>query len=98
MRKQRRSLRLEFPLLRGALLMLTAGLAIAAPLTAQRLERPTLAIAGYVIDAELDTATHHLAAKALVSFTAPESAEVVNFGFHPALKVTKITDETGKLL
>jgi tetratricopeptide (TPR) repeat protein len=78
--------------------MLAAGLAIAAPLTAQRLERPILAITGYAIDAELDTATHHLAAKAEVSFTAPENAAVVNFGFHPALKVTKITDETGKLL
>jgi tetratricopeptide (TPR) repeat protein len=78
--------------------MLTAWLAIAGPLTAQRAERPTLAIAGYVIDAELDTATHHLAAKAVVSFSAPENAEVVSFGFHPALKVTRITDETGKLL
>ena len=43
-------------------------------------------------------ATHHLAAKAVVSFTAPPNLEVVNFGFHPALKVTKITDESGKLL
>jgi len=33
-----------------------------------------------------------------VSFTAPENAELVSFGFHPALKVTKITDEAGKLL
>ncbi len=30
--------------------------------------------------------------------TAPANLEVVNFGFHPALKVTKITDEGGKLL
>jgi hypothetical protein len=38
-------------------------------------ERPALAISGYVIDAELDPATHHLAAKAVVTFTAPETAE-----------------------
>jgi tetratricopeptide (TPR) repeat protein len=78
--------------------MLIAGLAIAAPLFAQRAERPALAIAGYQIDAELDPAAHHLAAKAVVTFTAPVSTEVVSFGFHPALKVTKISDESGKLL
>jgi len=70
----------------------------ALPLAAQRPERPTLVISGYVIDAEIDTATHHLAAKAVVSFTAPENAEQVSFGFHPALKVTKISDEAGTLL
>ena len=79
----------------GALL---AAAALLAPwLVAQR-ERPALNITGYSIDAEIDTATHHLAAKTVVSFTAPSNLEVVNFGFHPALKVTKISDETGKLL
>ncbi len=67
------------------------------PAAAQR-QRPALDITGYVIDAELDTATHHLAATAAVSFTAPANMEVVNFGFHPALKIAKITDEDGKLL
>ena len=69
----------------------------AIPASAQR-ERPALNIAGYVIDAELDTTAHHLTATATVSFTAPANLDVVNFGFHPALKVTKITDENGKLL
>ena len=77
---------------------LAAGLTTSVPAAAQRAERPALNITGYVIDAELDTAAHHLTAKAVVSFTAPPNLEVVNFGFHPALKVTKITDETGKLL
>ena len=75
-----------------------AVLAVAAPLSAQRAERPALDITGYVIDAELDTATHHIAAKTVVSFTAPPNLEVVNFGFHPALKITKITDASGKVL
>jgi tetratricopeptide (TPR) repeat protein len=79
-----------------------AGLACAVMMTAsagaQRPERSMLAISGYVIDAELDTATHHLAAKVVVSFTAPENAEAVSFGFHPALKVSKISDESGALL
>jgi len=34
----------------------------------------------------------------VVTFTAPENVEMVSFGFHPALKVTKITDDAGKLL
>jgi hypothetical protein len=73
------------------------GLLVAAPAVAQR-ERTGLNITGYVIDAELDTATHHLTATAVVSFTAPPSLSVINFGFHPALKVTKIADDNGKLL
>jgi hypothetical protein len=67
------------------------------PAAAQR-ERPALNITGYVINAELDTTAHHLTATTVVSFTAPANLDVVNFGFHPALKVTKISDESGKLL
>lgn len=78
--------------------MLSGALLLAASAVAQRAERPTLHITGYMIDAELDTNTHHLAARAVVSFTAPENAEMVSFGFHPALKLNKITDEAGKLL
>jgi predicted negative regulator of RcsB-dependent stress response len=77
---------------------LLAALVAATTVSAQRSERATLDVTGYVIDAELDTATHHIAAKTQVTFTAPESADEVSFGFHPALKVTKITDESGKLL
>ncbi|MGB6686408.1 MAG: M1 family aminopeptidase [Terracidiphilus sp.] len=89
--KARNLLILPAAALAGALI---AGL----PLAAQRIERPALDITGYVIDAEIDTATHHLTAKAVVTFTAPENAEEVSFGFHPALKVEKITDQDGKVL
>jgi aminopeptidase N len=85
-------------LIAGAAALLAAGFLAAPPLQAQRAERPALDITGYVIDAELDTTAHHIAATAEVSFTAPANLEVVNFGFHPALKVTKITDANGKLL
>ena len=84
--------------------LLAIVLSLAAPLSAQqltapeRIERPQLKITGYVIDAEIDTATHHLSAKTEVTFTAPESLELVPFGFHPALKVTKISDQSGKVL
>jgi Peptidase family M1 domain/Tetratricopeptide repeat len=75
-----------------------AALFAASGLIAQRPERPALDIVGYVINAEIDTATHRLTAKTQVTFTAPENAEAVSFGFHPALKVTKISDESGKVL
>ncbi len=76
---------------------LTVG-AVGVPASAQRYTRPTLNITGYVIDAELDPATHNLTAKAVVSFIPPPNLQVVTFGFHPALKVTSITDESGKTL
>ena len=66
--------------------------------SAQRVTRPALNITGYVIDAELDPAAHNLTAKAVVSFIPPPNQDVVTFGFHPALKVTSITDENGKTL
>jgi len=79
--------------------LLTAALAATAALpAAAQIVRPALNITGYVIDAELDTAAHHLTATAQVTFTAPSNLDVVTFGFHPALKVTKITDDSGKLL
>ena len=78
--------------------LLAIGILTAARLRLKLPERAALNITGYKIDAEIDTATHHLAATAVVSFTAPENAEEVSFGFHPALKVTKITDESGKIL
>ncbi|MGH9518427.1 MAG: hypothetical protein ACRD2D_02215, partial [Terriglobales bacterium] len=74
----------------------------AAPATpraaAQFPQRQTLKISGYDITAELDTSTHHIAATTVVTFTAPPDANEVTFGFHPALKVTSITDESGKTL
>ena len=82
----------------AALLILGAGYLSPRPLVAQRPERPTLDITGYVIDAEVDTTAHHLTAKATITFTAPENSEMVSFGFHPALKVNKITDDSGKVL
>jgi len=78
------------------------GIVCLVPLTMARaqapLPRPSLDITGYAINAELDPETHHIAATATVTFTAPANLDVVTFGFHPALKITKITDESGKVL
>ncbi len=72
--------------LAGALL---CALMAAAPLAAQQPERPVLAISAYTIDAEIDTATHHLTAKAVVTFTAPDNAEIVASAFTPRSRSPK---------
>jgi hypothetical protein len=82
----------------GALGLIASVLFLAGTAAAQRAERAALNITGYVIDAELNTEAHHLSAKAVVTFTAPENSDMVSFGFHPALKLTKVSDESGKLL
>jgi tetratricopeptide (TPR) repeat protein len=93
-----RRLKRVLPVSGGWACALLVAALLTAPLHAQRVERPALAISGYQIDAELDPSTHHLKATAVVSFTAPETLELASFGFHPALKVTKISDQSGKLL
>ncbi|HEY1897460.1 MAG TPA: M1 family aminopeptidase [Terracidiphilus sp.] len=82
----------------GALGLFVSVLFLAGIAAAQRPERAALNITGYVIDAELNTEAHHISAKAVVTFTAPDNADMVSFGFHPALKLTKVSDESGKLL
>ena len=66
---------LKFPAILSAAGLLALALLAAAPLRAQRFDRQTLNITGYVIDAEIDTTTHHLTATAQVSFTAPGKAD-----------------------
>ena len=61
----------------SAIALFTVALVVAPPLAAQRSDRPGLDISGYVIDAEIDTTTHHLTAKVTVAFTAPESADLI---------------------
>src|ERR1039457_7276612 len=100
MRVYERKMRLKVRLSRlsSALGMVTIWFLIGHSALAQRPERAALNITGYVIDAEIDTPAHPLTAKATVTFTPPDNAELISFGFHPALKLNKITDESGKLL
>jgi len=93
-----RDMRLSVPGFLTSIAFLIASIAMSTPANAQRPERPALSISGYVINAELDPATHHLSAKTAVTFTAPETLELVSFGFHPALKITRISDDNGKVL
>ncbi|MDE3063137.1 MAG: tetratricopeptide repeat protein [Acidobacteriota bacterium] len=85
----------RLPLLAGIFALVLSAV---APVAAQRAERTTLNITAYSIDAEIDTATHHITARTAVTFTASDSAPDVSFGFHPALKVIQITDDAGKVL
>jgi tetratricopeptide (TPR) repeat protein len=89
---------LRFPSLPTALLAGLVFLVPAAVVAQTGNAANRMAIQGYVIDAELDPTAHHLTATAAVTFTAPTTADVVTFGFHPALKLTKVTDDTGKVL
>ncbi len=61
-------------------------------------QKPSLQINGYVIDADLDPATHHIAATAKVNFTPLDSLDTVTFQLHNSLRVTKVADESGKIL
>jgi len=81
----------------ACLLCLSCAFMVAAPLAAQRPERPILAVSGYVIDAEIDTA-RTIWLPRWWSALPPEYTEAASFGLHPALKVTKISDEAGSVL
>ena len=100
MRNQARSFQFGQFFHRAALGAVAAtAIALVTPSPAQRTTtRPALAITGYVIDAELDPTAHSLSAKSVVTFVPPPNQDVVTFLFHPALKVTAITDAAGKKL
>ena len=86
------------PMQRWQSLSLLVFLALTSSLSAQRIERPALSVLAYTVNAELDPATHHIAATVVVDLTAPETLEVATFAFHPALRISSITDQTGKTL
>jgi hypothetical protein len=69
-----------------------------AALPAHAADKMRLRVNDYQIDAELTPHTHKLAARAKVKFTAVEDLSVATFELHNDLRVTKVTDESGKLL
>jgi len=60
-------------------------------------EKTHLRVDDYQIDAELSPHTHQITARARVKFTALTDLDVAVFELHNDLKVTKITDDAGKL-
>src|SRR5450631_96878 len=67
-------------------------------LPAHAADKMRLRVDDYKIDAELAPHTHKLVARAKVKFTALEDLSVATFELHNDLRVTKVTDESGKLL
>src|SRR5579862_4707378 len=61
-------------------------------------EKPRIQVNDYVIDADLAPKTHHLTAKAKVKFTALDDISTAVFELHNGLRVTRVTNEAGKVL
>ena len=93
MRKARR------PLGRAVLviLALVAGLYTTLRLAAAP-EKARIQVDDYVIDAAVNPATHKIAARAKVHFTALEDISVATFELHNGLRATKVTDAEGHTL
>ncbi len=60
--------------------------------------KPPIDITGYVIDAQVNPATHTLTAQAKVSFTANQPGDTAVFELHGALQVTQVLDGNGAAL
>ncbi len=74
------------------------ALIAAATFAAHAQEKSPINVMGYKIDAIINPADHTLTAVTSVTFKALEPAPVVQFGLHGALKVDKVTDESGNAL
>ena len=79
----------------GAVYVLAVLLAVSC-LPAWAAEKPRIRVDDYQIDAELTPHTHRLAARAKVKFTALDNINAASFELHNALRVSKVSDESGK--
>jgi aminopeptidase N len=59
-------------------------------------DKGKLRVDDYQIDAELTPHSHKISARAKVKFTALEDVTVATFELHNGLRVTKVTDDSGK--
>jgi len=81
-----------------AVICALAFLLVLVSLPAWAAEKTRLRVTDYQIDAELTPHAHRLAARAKVKFTALDNINVATFELHNDLRVTKVTDDTGKPL
>ncbi len=80
---------------------LTACIALSlllCSLPAQAADKTRLHVDDYQISVELTPHAHKLSAHATVKFTALEDLNIATFNLHNDLRITKVTDATGKLL
>jgi len=83
---------------RRALTICIALLLSFISLTAWAADKTRLHVDDYQISVELAPHTHKISAHATVKFTAQEDLNIATFNLHNDLRVTKVTDATGKLL
>jgi len=83
---------------RAQVLAFVSALLLFAALPASAAEKMRLRVDDYQIDAQLDPHAHKLTARAKVKFTALEDLSVAVFELHNDLRVTKVTDDSGKPL
>ena len=75
-----------------------ALLLVGVSLPALAAEKNRLHVDNYQIDAELTPHSHKIAARTKVTFTALDTVNVAIFELHNDLRVTKVSDESGKSL
>lgn len=83
---------------RRAAMACSALLLLLASISGWAAEKPRLHVDDYQINATLDPHAHKLSAQAKVKFTALDDLNVATFELHNDLRVTKVTDASGKLL
>ena len=59
---------------------------------------PPIDVTGYVIDAQVNPATHALEARAKVTFTANQASDAAQFELNGALQIEKVLDASGASL
>jgi tetratricopeptide (TPR) repeat protein len=83
---------------RRAFPAILALLLLSVSLSASAADKSRLRVDDYKIDAELTPHTHKIAARVKVKFTALEDINAAVFELHNGLRVTKVTDDSGKTL
>ncbi|MBV9073634.1 MAG: tetratricopeptide repeat protein [Acidobacteria bacterium] len=78
--------------------LLAAACLFSLAIAASAAEKPRIQVNDYVIDADLAPKTHHLTAKAKVKFAALDDISTAVFELNNALRVTRVTNEAGKVL
>jgi len=78
-------------------LLLAASPLVFAPVFAADVKQP-IDITAYVIDAQINPATHGLTARAKVTFTANQAGDAAVFELHGALQVKQVLDGSGMAL
>ncbi len=89
---------MSFSARKWASVVFVAAVLLAVALPCPGATKTKLRVDDYQIDVELNPHAHKIAARARVKFTASEEISFADFELHNALRVTKVTDESGKTI